>query len=107
MLKISKRWELKINPYSVPAGVEMISPNFAKYSIVCGETASRGPAGLCIVSGHVDEDIPGNAHLIAAAPDLYEAAEELMEILRGMPLGPQHNAMVKLHNALAKARGEK
>ena len=37
---------------------------------------------------------------------LLEAAQELMDILRWMPVGPHHNAMIKLANAITKATEE-
>jgi hypothetical protein len=42
-----------------------------------------------------------NAHLIAAAPDLYEALAEIMDWVVN-----DHPASVKARAALAKARGE-
>jgi hypothetical protein len=45
-----------------------------------------------------------NAHLIAAAPDLYEAAQALVDL--GWFVGKQVDAVERLERALAKARGE-
>lgn len=49
------------------------------------------------------ETITANAKLFLAAPELLAASFDLLEILRDMPKGPQHDAMVKLHHAIAKA----
>lgn len=46
-----------------------------------------------------------NAHLIAAAPDLYEALENLLNVINGEG-GTKPNARELCHKALAKARGE-
>lgn len=48
-----------------------------------------------------------NAHLITAAPDLYEACQEAWEQVALMAKDPTTNWLVKqLGAALAKARGE-
>jgi len=56
-----------------------------------------------------DEDLP-NAHLIAAAPDLYEALEWLSDAVLALgrldDSGHILNAINKADVALAKARGE-
>ena len=49
------------------------------------------------------ESTTANARLVAAAPDLLAAASELMEVLRSMPKGPQHDAMILMHHAIVKA----
>ena len=51
-----------------------------------------------------DEQITANAHLIAAAPELYEALEAM---LRFGDIGSRAAAEIKAHAALAKARGER
>jgi hypothetical protein len=63
---------------------------------------------VAVAAVFADKDTPqktalANAALFVAAPDLLTAATELMDILREMPKGPQHDAMIKLHNAIAKA----
>jgi hypothetical protein len=52
------------------------------------------------------EEDGANAHLIHGAPDLLAASSELLDILRDMPRGPQHEAMIKLCHAITKAKGE-
>ena len=41
-----------------------------------------------------------------ALAELLAASSELLDILRDMPKGPQHEAMIKLCHAIAKAKGE-
>lgn len=58
-----------------------------------------------------DDEADANALLIAAAPDLYEAATDALNVLdRSMDKPPSHNQIMavleKLSAALAKARGE-
>ena len=48
-------------------------------------------------------DQEANANLIAAAPELYEALENALEVMED---GHQSNAKVMAREALAKARGE-
>ena len=55
----------------------------------------------------VGAEVTANARLIAAAPDLYEALEDLLENYKenkgeGLGIGP----IMKAKQALAKARGE-
>jgi hypothetical protein len=51
-------------------------------------------------------------HVLAGKPnlqpihELLEAAQELMDILKWMPKGPHHNAMIRLDKAIAKATEE-
>jgi hypothetical protein len=63
--------------------------------------------------GIIDNDISAaNANLIAAAPELYEALEELLDWQNGVPLDtPKYRkgwggAVEKAKAALKKARGE-
>jgi hypothetical protein len=58
---------------------------------------------------HDDERGTGypNAHLIAAAPEMYEAIEHILkEICEGDFVKHSKDAIKKLNNALTKARGE-
>jgi hypothetical protein len=55
-------------------------------------------------SARGDKEIHANAHLIAAAPELYDALEELKSELRDY--GLDHPVMKQIDAALAKARGE-
>jgi hypothetical protein len=53
-------------------------------------------------------EIPGNAHLIAAAPELYEALDELADLMQGVIDGdykPDSYTLQVAKVALAKARG--
>lgn len=70
--------------------------------VVNRERGIRGAGGECVAStycaGPVDD-----AHLIAAAPDLYEALEDLAA---DMIVHMDDLTIAVVHNALAKARGE-
>ena len=57
------------------------------------------------VQGDTLEEAKANAHLIAAAPDLYEALQAMLDYCNaecGSKIYPGHQA----YEALAKARGE-
>lgn len=66
-----------------------ISPNFARFCVGAEGSLGRGPSliadisadenGTVIrhVSGHKDDEIPGNAHLIAAAPEMLAALDSI------------------------------
>lgn len=51
-----------------------------------------------------DDEIARLGQLLATAPELLDAADALMDVLRELPRGPQHDAMVNLHYIIAKAR---
>lgn len=72
-------------------------------------------ANCTFLKGHMGrrtgEEVAANAHLIAAAPDLYEAlaeAELQIEYVheKFAATGSGNNTLVKIRAALAKARGE-
>jgi len=52
-----------------------------------------------------EETQEANAHLIAAAPELYEALEKCAEVLQNF-VGFSHPYIKEANAALAKARGE-
>lgn len=52
------------------------------------------------------EESIANAHLIAAAPDLYAALERLVAEWRGADAGTLFSAVKEADAALAKARGQ-
>lgn len=63
--------------------------------------------GLCIAfscggGGQKRDEFKANARLIAAAPDLLEALQELLASVEGVPCGPE----AKCRAAIAKATGE-
>jgi hypothetical protein len=64
--------------------------------------------GLCICTVWVDmdsmEEYEANAHLIAAAPDLLEALEEMYAMCNISPEDAPHR--VKARAAIAKAKGD-
>lgn len=52
------------------------------------------------------ENIKANAHLIAAAPEMYEALEQVMKTLSSDGFGCFDNTCAEIGKLLAKARGE-
>ena len=57
--------------------------------------------------GHsVDEQSKINAHLIAAAPDLYEALTQAGDYISSLDFIGDENVVAAITAALAKARGE-
>jgi len=66
--------------------------------------------GMCQAQGYIDWRVEGeegaNKNLIAAAPDLYEALENLLRVHEGEG-GTKYHAGEIARKALAKARGEK
>ena len=53
-----------------------------------------------------EAECTANAHLIAAAPDLYAALERLVSEWRGVDAGTLFKAVKEAEATLAKARGE-
>lgn len=53
-----------------------------------------------------DEEDIANAHLISAAPDMYEALEELLQLIEIERPDWQHTEQHRGYKALKKARGE-
>lgn len=78
------------------------------------ETTSGRRCAVAFMSddGITDDEMEANARLIAAAPDLLAALEELVDWQNGPPLlGPKwepgwNNAMSMVRAAIAKALGE-
>lgn len=95
----------------------MSKTNFTKGPWVYGDASDNGqyvwdPKGERIVAeAYPDEhqDFEANAHLIAAAPEMYEAIEQtLVEIeFFGDDLHNKLHSVSLLREVLAKARGEK
>lgn len=74
---------------------------------------NRGPGPICEVFsqkvGIPDESCIANSKLIAAAPDLYEALEEIVQnavVYYEGSMDIYSEAIENARNALAKARGE-
>lgn len=74
--------------------------------------SDRGGSFVAQVNGLFDDEAEPNAHLIAAAPDLCAALEEMMEFeaafktLAAYSGSSLHGAVKQARAALAKARGE-
>jgi len=54
----------------------------------------------------VDEESKANAHLIAAAPEMYEAIEGLLNVISETRGEDARQAVIKANEVLAKARGD-
>ena len=73
-----------------------------------------GPSSFHALRGETQKQAEANAHLIAAAPELYDAIELILPLARGYrPEGQTYEArqtcrswIEAAENALAKARGE-
>lgn len=106
-----------------------ISPNFARFWVGYQPSEWRGPSTIAQVSarndgtviqnvnGHKDEEIPGNAYLIAAAPEMYEALVLMemhllsdlsggMRVMQAVEKGAYEAMLNVVQSAMAKARGE-
>lgn len=54
-----------------------------------------------------NDEVEANAHLIAAAPEMYEMLDEVLNVL-GHELNPTNKSYIKaIKELLAKSRGEK
>ncbi|KKL80416.1 hypothetical protein LCGC14_2004980 [marine sediment metagenome] len=73
------------------------------YSGVIHEDKPLGMALAVIINDCVDGK--ANAHLISAAPDMYEAAKEIMNRFNGGVRFPLQSSCDKMNQALAKAEG--
>ena len=86
-----------------PGPWEASDKGFHPYPYVCGpEDDYEHGKDRPVVAYLVGMNTPHNAHLIAAAPDLYEALEDAMYELQGY--GYRDDARILA--ALSKARGE-
>lgn len=82
-------------------------------TVTAGGTRNKPPVNQMIVAvggyANVDE-AEANARLISAAPELYEALKELMDVqgksVIGAPVKPWSNAMDKALRAVRKVEGE-
>lgn len=70
--------------------------------------AAGCPWQLAYIAANTNVDWPleANAHLIAAAPDLYAALERTLSYLTSYPGNSGINAWEQARAALSKARGE-
>ena len=76
---------------------------FAKSQLKDGRiTAEDWDFDIC-TTGIDHENYEANAHLIAAAPDLYEAVKDCVDVLKR---NQYHTTTAYLERLLAKARGE-
>lgn len=75
----------------------------------CGSIRGEGGEAVALMPNWLDSDpmdeLRANAHLIAAAPDMYAALAEYVEIIDRVHL-PDDDNVRKARAALRKARGE-
>jgi hypothetical protein len=91
-----------------------IEPNITRIDRIASSTAQNTLDDLRSAVGfkpHEQEEIvdmiktqEANAHLIAAAPDLYEALEDVADLYQNT--SDENSIALKIRNALAKARGD-
>ncbi len=83
--------------------------------MITSEVTERNPGAIAIVASHPPFAFGGaialtweidNARLIAAAPDLYEALEAIMNDVEPTEFALASHIRKRAHVALAKARGE-
>ena len=92
-----------------PGPWEAMDKGFHPYPYVCGpEDDYEYGKDRPVVAYLVGMNIPHNAHLIAAAPDLYEALEWCIKSLEFSYTGTASDSEIPqdIRAALAKARGE-
>lgn len=71
------------------------------------EGPSSRIANMCASGFGATAKNHADAHLIAAAPELYEALKHFLEVWgSGDEIGPHHSALEFALDSLAKARGE-
>jgi hypothetical protein len=66
----------------------------------------EGKDGRVVLSGQIRCSTEANAHLIAAAPELYDAVKELLYALQDDENWRTSGVYEDAESALAKARGE-
>ena len=67
------------------------------------QKSEGGGEGICHVYGDAHKRV-ANSHLIAAAPELYEALEDALHFMESV--GPPRYVRMQCESALAKARGQ-
>jgi len=71
--------------------------------------ADHGDYTICQLCDFSEDEILANAHLIAAAPEIYEALQDTRETIQAL-INEGYNGYVsqrdRIDRALAKARGE-
>lgn len=106
--------ETKFTPGPWSTHIVSDDPSYGYEMIVVGAEPVGAPWQVCAVNGFDDEsgESRANAHLIAAAPELYEALNWLVHVDHGVGKaglkpeeGEQKAALQAGIAALAKARG--
>lgn len=84
--------------------IEVYAGDISVAEMYLGDEGCYMSDDYCHETVEQNEQMINNAHLVAAAPDLYNALENLLEICHASPIGEQERrAAIK---ALAKAKGE-
>lgn len=67
---------------------------------------NKGVIAMVVTKSYTDTEMDANAHLIAAAPEMYAMLDEVSNVL-GHNLSANHKVYIELISGLlAKARGE-